>query len=153
MYKIRSLLKKLWQGKLSHSEARHLDGLLEKQDDDFRKDLNFSFEELLMSQESAVDDGMAAEILNRLLIKIEGLEKRKTKIISFIRRSFGWAAACAILGLAWFYLFRASEKPGSSDIKIVRAKTNPVLQKEITNNTAFSMEILLPDRSVVQLLA
>ena len=104
-----------------------------------------------MSQESAVDDGMAAEILNRLLIKIEGLEKRKTKIISLIRRSFGWAAACAILGLAGFYLFRASEKPGSSDIKIVRAKTNPVLQKEITNNTAVSMEILLPDRSVVQL--
>jgi ferric-dicitrate binding protein FerR (iron transport regulator) len=151
MHKIQSLLKKMWQGRLSGHEAGQLDGLLKRQHEDFKKTLSLSFTEAIGPGEAPLKDSMAEEILNRLLIKIERLEGRKAKVRSFTRRSLGWAAACALLGLAVFQLFRATKKTIPLNHNISLGNRDTVLQKEMANLTAVDLEMLLPDRSFVRL--
>ncbi|MBI2284811.1 MAG: FecR family protein [Bacteroidetes bacterium] len=134
MTRIKELIKKLWEGKISSLESRELENLINQDSGDFRKDLEKQFySDIDKKEQQAIRSGSA-------------------KIIPF-RKWYWQVAASLLLALLLMEFFfsrdRITEpKPITAD-RVVHTSVSEIVYRK--NSAAVDMNIQLPDGSEVTL--
>jgi transmembrane sensor len=152
MNKIPDFIRKLWIGELSPKETVELEELLRCEDDELRKELNNSFNEVLTQQQNAGEYKEASEMFSRLLAKIDMNSDKRAKVVFNIRTSMGWAAVLIAVILIGVLIYHNSPKQALVNATIVGKREASSL-KSVTNDTKDRLTIALRDSSVVTLFA
>ncbi|MBY0480258.1 MAG: FecR family protein [Chitinophagaceae bacterium] len=136
--KIKLLIAKFWENKLSSEESSELDHLLEFKDIEFKTELERAFEESISVKER------------------RGLNfgERNVRIVSFNKVSYWWAAAAAIVVLFTGTILFKSKRQSVNDqsVSLTKSPTDSIDEvANVKNNSASNLLINLIDGTTVSL--